>query len=195
VRTGASLESALVNDQLRALIEEAERQSTEVSAILAGIDQDRFARRPAENRWSAGEQIAHVPITDRPYLAVIAAALAAGEPARPDQRFRGGKVGNWFAGMMEPPPKRRMKTPVKLEPPPALDRDAVIRDFAACRAEMVETLRSADGVDLDRCTIRSPFLWLLKMPVFSACQVLLAHGRRHIWLARETLETISREGA
>jgi hypothetical protein len=93
--------------------------------------------------------------------------------------------------MMEPPPKRRMKTPGKLEPPPALDRDAVIGDFAACRAEMVQTLRSADGIDLDRTTIRSPFLWLLKMPVFSAYQVLLAHGRRHIWLARETLAAVS----
>ncbi len=87
---------------------------------------------------------------------------------------------------MEPPVKRRMRTSKKLEPLRDLDRETVRADFAACRDEMIALLRDADGLDLDRAKITSPFLSILRMPVFSAYQVLLAHARRHIWLARQT---------
>jgi hypothetical protein len=60
-------------------------------------------------------------------------------------------------------------------------RTEVIR----CREALIDVVRSNLGVDFDRATLRSPFLWLLKMPVYSACHVLLNHGARHIWLARE----------
>jgi hypothetical protein len=53
---------------------------------------------------------------------------------------------------------------------------------------MVANLERARGVDLDRATMRSPYLKLLKMPLYSAYQVLLLHADRHLWLAREILE-------
>ena len=54
-----------------------------------------------------------------------------------------------------------------------------------CREEMIQLLRAADGIDLDKARFTSPFASFLKMPVYSAYNVLLAHARRHIWLAKE----------
>ncbi len=177
-----------MNDQVLDMIAEAERQRDEVTALLRDLADDEFSRRPQPNRWSPGEQIAHVPLTDRPYFEEIGRSQKRARSAGLESQgpYRGGKLGNWFARMMEPPVKRRMRTPKKLEPPPELEREAVIADFAACRDEMIALLREGDGVDLDRTKITSPFLSILRMPVFSAYQVLLAHARRHIWLAKQT---------
>ncbi len=172
------------------MIAEAERQRDEVSALLRDLADDEFSRRPDLRRWSPGEQIAHVPLTDRPYFEKIGRSQKRARSAGLESSgpYRGGKLGNWFARTMEPPVKRRMRTSKKLEPPRELDREAVGADFAACRDEMIALLRDADGLDLDRAKIASPFLSILRMPVFSAYQVLLSHGRRHIWLARRTIE-------
>lgn len=96
-------------------------------------------------------------------------------------------VGNWFTRTLDAPVKRRMKTPAKLKPAPNLNREGVRVDFVACREELIELLRSSDNLDIDKAKIRSPFLSLLKLPVYNAFTVLLAHARRHIWIAKRTL--------
>lgn len=178
-----------MNEQLENMIDEAARQRDRVDAMLAGGDDAALLTRPEPDRWSAAEQIAHLPLTERPYLAEISRSLAEARDRgwRSDGIFRGGLIGNWFARLMEPPPKRRLPTMRKLEPPPDLDRETVRADFAGCRAELIALLGDADGVDLDRAKIASPFLSLLRMPVFSGFRIVLAHGRRHIWLAERTL--------
>jgi len=155
---------------------------------------DEFLRRPGEDRWSAAEHLAHLPLTERPYFTVIEAALRA---ARSRGRlgvgpFKGGAVGNWFARMMEPPVTRRMKTIQRLRPPLALTIDGVVAEFEAARDALRGSLELAKGVDLDAAKLRSPFLKPLKMPVSSAYPVLLSHARRHLWLAHEAMEIVSR---
>lgn len=179
-----------MNPQLQEMIAEADRQREQVTALLDALDDQAFSRRAGPGRWSVGEQIAHVALTDRPYLAAIEAALREGRARdrRSGGPFKGGMLGNWFARALEPPPRRRLRTRPDLMPPPGLERHAVRDDFAACRRELAATIASAADLDLDRIKIRSPFLSLLKMPVFSAFHVLLAHGRRHIWNATRTLE-------
>lgn len=173
--------------RLEDMIAEAVRQRDEVSELLGGMDEAQATRRTDGGRWSAAEHIAHLTLTDRPYFPAIEEPLlkarAAGRLA--DGPFRGGAIGNWFARILEPPPKRRMRTPKKLEPSRDLDRETVAAEFVACRDELIALMRSADGVNLDRAVMRSPFLAILRMPVSSAFEVLLSHGRRHIWLARE----------
>ena len=86
---------------------------------------------------------------------------------------------------MGTPVKRRMKTPKKLEPQADLGRETVRAEFVDLRNDLANLLRAADGLDLDAIRMTSPFLSLLKMPLYSFYQVLLIHGRRHIWLAKE----------
>ncbi len=178
-----------MNKQLDEMIDEAERQRDEGWALLDGLDDERFSRRPAPDRWCIGEQLAHVPLTDRPYFAPIEASLenARDRDLRSDGPFQGSLVGNWFTRTLDAPVKRRMKTPAKLKPAPHLDRETVRADFVACRGELIELMRSSYDVDLDRAKMRSPFLVLMKFPVYNAYTILLAHARRHIWLAKRTL--------
>ena len=81
-----------------------------------------------------------------------------------------------------------MKTMKQLHPAPDLSAEEIVQKFERVRSDLVANLERARGVDLDRATMRSPYLKLLKMPLYSAYQVLLNHADRHLWLAKEILE-------
>ena len=178
-----------MSEQIDGMIDRAKRQAEDARS-LARAHPDRFMERLVEGRWSPGEQIYHLVLSDRPYLETIDTSLreARIRGVTSEGPFRGGKIGNWFASSMAPPVKRRMKTLKKLHPPLDLTAGQVVQAFEEVRGELVHSLESARGVDLDRAKIRSPFFKPLRMPLFSAYEVLLIHGDRHLWLALQMLE-------
>jgi len=178
-----------MSEQIDAMIDRARFQAEDARALAVDYG-ETFLVRPIENRWSPAEQIEHISMTDRPYMAIIDQTLREAQlrGVLGDGPFRGGKIGNWFANAMSPPVKKRMKTMKKLHPAPDLVTEDVIQRFEAVRSELAALLERSRGVDLDRATMRSPYLKLLKMPLYSAFQVLLNHGDRHLWLARAVLE-------
>ena len=84
-----------MSGQIDELIAEAALQAREARA-LAEAHADTFLRRPDDHRWSAAEHIAHLPLTERPYFAVIDASLrdARSHGRLGDGPFSGGAVGN-----------------------------------------------------------------------------------------------------
>lgn len=177
-----------MSGQIDELMERVRDQTAEARA-LAASDPAGFARRPEEGRWSAAEHLAHLTLTGRPYLDVMNPALS---DARSGGRlsegpFRGGAIGNWFARMMSPPVTRRMKTMAKLTPASDLTSEAALAGFEAFQEALASSLELGRGVDLDAAKMRSPFLAILRMPLYSAFLVLLNHADRHLWLAREAM--------
>ena len=53
------------------------------------------------------------------------------------------------------------------------------------RDRLLELLRRADGVDISRAKVTSPLSKLLKLRIGAAFAILAAHGRRHLWQARQ----------
>jgi len=182
-----------VSTQIDEWIAEATQQAGEARA-LAESHPDAFLRRPGEDRWSAAEHLAHLPLTERPYFPVIEASLrdARSRGRLGDGPFKGGVVGNWFARMLEPPVTHRIKAIEKLHPPLALTPEGVVAEFEAARDALRASLELAGGVDLDAAKLRSPLLKVLKMPVSSTYPVLFAHARRHLQLANEAILTVNR---
>lgn len=169
--------------QIEALIRELERHTAQVEGLAAPLTDDRFFQRRPNGKWSVAEHVAHLTASNRPYLAPIGVAV---ERARAKGRLRAGPYrGGWlmsrFTRSMEPPVTRGMRTFKRLEPPADLDRSEVMSEFRTTQEDMVASLREADGVDLGRAKLRSPFLKLLKMSVIEAYDFLAAHNRRHIW--------------
>ena len=178
-----------MNEELESLAGRVRDQQARVRALFESTDAERLVRRPIPERWSVVEHIAHIGLTDRPYLERIHWALEKGRVAGRlgSGPYRGGVIGNWFARSMAPPPKRRMRTTKRLEPPIDLDPVDVLADFEARCDALVASLVAADGLDLDALRMSSPFLALLRMPVSSAYRVLVGHGDRHLWLVEEML--------
>lgn len=189
-------EGTLVNSipvraaDLDEVVREIHRQTAEVERIAAALRPEELDWRPSPEKWSVGGHIAHMVILNGPYLEAIAGSLSkARERGRLGEGpFRHPWFGRWFAGSMEPPPKRRWKTSPKMVPDPLVAGGDVLASFRDCQGELARLAEEACGVDLGRARLSSPFMRLLRFSVGATFGILLSHNRRHIWLIRELMD-------
>jgi hypothetical protein len=159
----------------------------EAGDLAGALTEQQFNWRPAPEKWSIGQCLAHLATTDRVLPAIdraIADARTRGWLA--PGPFRYGWVTRWVIGSMEPPPKRRMRTPPILTPAATvLSRDEVLRTLAASRDRLLERIQAATGLDLKRAIVVSPVSRLFRLPLGGYFAFLAAHDRRHLWQARQ----------
>lgn len=171
------------------------RESAEEFADLAASTESAvFVRRPSPERWSAAEHAVHSTLVAEPYVASIEVAIEKarrkGWTRSDDRPFRRSWVGRKFIETLEPPPGRRVKTFKRLVPPGDVDPVGAVEDLRRVHDALATLMEEGDGLDLGKPKVASPFLFLLRFPVFQAAEVVAAHTDRHIWLARETLDQI-----
>jgi hypothetical protein len=158
----------------------------DVPGLVKGLSSSQFNWRPAPDRWSIGQCVEHLNITTERYLPVLRQAQA---DARAKDRLRSGPFAlgfleHWFLRMMEPPPRRRMRTRPGFAAAAQLDPAATLERFQALNRQLGESIRQADGIDLGAVKVRSqfgPISWTMN----GTFLLLLAHQRRHIWQARQ----------
>ncbi len=172
-----------------ALVEEARGQAGEVAALLGGLSDEAAHWRPDPTRWSVAGHVAHLAIINDAYLSAIASAVdrATSEGVRSEGPYRHPRIASWFARSMEPPPKRRLKTLRSMVPDPGVGPSEAGGDFARLQEKLIDLMEDARGLDLGRVRFGSPFLALLRFSLGTAFEMLLAHNRRHVWLAREVI--------
>jgi len=142
--------------------------------------------------------VAHLCILNVPYVEGMRACIAK---SRRQGRLSYGPYrhpwfGRWFTNTMEPPPKRRMPTAKGMVPDPDLDGSEVGPKFARIQDDLSQLMDDAWGVDLGKARFSSPFLRVVRLSLGTGLSLLLAHNRRHVWLARRGhgLGRISLEG-
>ncbi|MFL5384830.1 MAG: DinB family protein [Longimicrobiaceae bacterium] len=170
-------------EQLRAIRRDA-------ASLTEGLSDAQLAWRPGPGRWSIAEVVAHLNRAGRPYLDLIAHALAAARVrgASTGDRWRPTFVGGLMARSQEPPPRIRFRAPRIFRPdgdgapPPAGAPE--LATWRSLHQEMEERIREAAGVDLGRTRIVSPVTRLVRMNAGDAFALLLSHERRHLWQIR-----------
>lgn|SRR5690348_5338962 len=171
--------------ELQNIRDQVDANSQRMQELCAGLSEAQLAWRPAETRWSIAENLLHLERTAQIFFPIIDRAV---EDARRDGRlsngpFKLGFMGKLFVKYSEPPPKIRLSAPkplrVLLDGPAA---DALPR-FLASQEQWKQRLESANGVDIVRTRITSPFASFVKMSLFALFSVGPAHERRHIWQA------------
>jgi hypothetical protein len=86
--------------------------------------------------------------------------------------------------MMEPPPRRRIRTRPGFVAAAQLDPATTMERFRTLNRQFGDCIRQADGIDLGAVKVRSqfgPLSWTMN----GTFLFLLAHDRRHIWQARQ----------
>ncbi|MEQ9401904.1 MAG: DinB family protein [Longimicrobiales bacterium] len=172
---------------LDALAGEARRQTEEVRTLFASLDPEARTWRPSPDRWSVAGHIAHMSLVNGPYVEAMAecSRRARSRGRTSDGPYRHPWLASWFARNMEPPPKQRVRTMGAMVPDP--DVADPVADFAATQDALVSLFEEARGVDLGRARFASPFFRLLRLSLGTGFHTLLAHNRRHVWLAREVM--------
>lgn len=174
-----------LNPQLQNIREQVDANSARLLEICAGLSEAQLAWRPAETKWSIAENLLHLERTAQIFFPIIDRAI---EDARRqgwlnEGPFKLGLMGNIFVKYTEPPPKLRLKAPklvrVSFDGPAA----AALPRFLASQEQFNQRLENANGIDIARARIISPFASFIRMSLFALFSVFPAHERRHVWQA------------
>lgn len=200
-------EPDLSTHALRERWEEFRRAGEQARDIAGPLGREQLWWRPPPThgpgylfritRWSVGECLDHLCRAARAYFEVIdeavekgrAAGLTGGEPSGSSLYSR------ILVDGVEPPARLRIPAPSSIRPQRPDDPEAddpapqdVVGAFVALRSEIVDRLEAADGLDLEKVRIRSPFVKLVSVNLDTAFRVMSGHERRHLRQAREVLE-------
>jgi hypothetical protein len=181
----AAINSVILHPELASYAQQIARIREDASELTRNLSAAQMNWRTHSGRWSIAQCLQHISLGNEEYLRAINAGLAQ---ARARQLlsagpYKHGWFGNWFARSFEPPPKFRMKNPRVITPRPDLRSEEVIARFHASFAEVLRRIHEANGLDLGRAKIISPFFRLLRLSLGQAFAVLTAHARRHLWQA------------
>lgn len=172
-------------------LSEIEAIERDARAVLDNLTPEQANRQPHAGRWSVAQNLAHISRTAVPYLELMEQQLNGGMAPRP---FRPGLLAYFLQRSMEPPPRIRVKTMSRLEPPETLDVDAVLEEFDAVHERLGRMIREADDSAFLRGRFRSPYMNLIRVRLDQAVNTLLAHARRHLWQARQARRALGVPG-
>ncbi len=161
-------------------LEAVHRDATE---LLGGLSHAQLAWRPEAGGWSVGENACHLRTVNTLYLGAIDRSISEAR-ARGHTGFGGykpGLLGGFMAKLLEPPVKRRFKSPSVFRPAAdAQDWRAEVDGYLATHESLEERLHHAGGISLARARVVSPAHRLMRVSLGDAFALVLAHERRHL---------------
>jgi hypothetical protein len=179
-----------VHPQLQEIVEEFESAGERLRRLAAGVGAEAWARRPAPDRWSVAECVAHLNLTSAAFVPPLRRILgAAGLPrlTDPRRRFRRDPLGWLLWRTMGPPVRLRFKAPARFVPGAAAPKDHLVAEFDRWQEQQITIVRDTDGLELDRVRIPSPFNRRISYNGYSALGVLPRHQHRHLWQAEQAI--------
>ncbi len=171
-------------------LSEIEAIRRDTRAVLEGLTPEQANQQPEPGRWSVAQNLVHITTTTKPYLDAMEPTVRA--PS--NGTVRRGLLASLLVRSMEPPPRMRVKTLRRLEPPETIDVVAALQDFEATHERVAALVRGADETTFRCQRFRSPFASFMKLRLDQGVDMLLAHARRHLWQARQARRAIGVPG-
>jgi DinB superfamily len=181
----AATNSPALHHELADYAAQISRIRDDARKLTSNLSEAEMNWRTHPGRWSIAQCLQHLAMTNEEYQRPIDTGIsrARNEQLLSAGPYKYGWFGNWFARSFEPPPKFRMKNPKAITPPTDLEGAQVIARFERSLAEILRRVHEANGLDLGRAKVTSPFISLIRLSLGQAFALLTAHTRRHLWQA------------
>lgn len=176
-------EGGTLHPQLRAIEQELAAATTRAARLVDRTAEEAFHRPPAAGQWSIAECLGHLSLTTRAYLPLIDDALQIGRliGGRRPTRYRRDLAGWVLCRISEPPYRLKTTTRPRFVPANRGTRAEVLAEFVALQQELTIRVHRAEGLDLGRLPIVSPFDGRLEYSLYSCFRIIPTHQRRHLW--------------
>ena len=182
-----------LSPQLQAVAAEMEEARSRARRLVEGLDPAIWGMRPGPERWSIAEQFVHLNLTSKSYGALIEEALSRGreQGLTGPGPFRRDFMG-WLLGrMLEPPVRIKTKTTAPFIPAAVEPFEVVMREFEGWQDELIDLLRQADGLALNRIQVTSSFDSRVRYNLYSCFRIVVAHQRHHLWIGERIREELA----
>lgn len=172
--------------QLQAIADEFRAAQRRLHRLAHDLPDGGWTERPEPGRWSVAECVEHLNLTAEAFLPPLRQAV--------DDGRRRGVLGNgpyrrdpigWLLWRVMAPPVRlmRARTGAGFVPTGNVAPAELLARFDRLQEEQLACLADADGLDLQRLRIRSPFDGRASYNLYAAFSILPRHQERHIWQA------------
>lgn len=178
-----------MNEQLSRLDAEFATVGENAARLLGRLSEAEAKRRPVSGGWSPGECVGHLTLTTERFLPLLDAALAKSGRLESERkpRYRSSFLAWLLAKSLEPPARVRFKTTPPFVPGTEESLTGIRNAFAKSQDALRARLKTADGRDLNRAMVQSPFNAKLSYNVYAGFRILAAHQRRHLWQAERAV--------
>lgn len=177
-----------LNTELAEYQRQFESNRSEAADICAGLSKEQFNLHPGPDRWSIAECLLHLNVSASLYAKQIRIAVEKDRrkqhAASPPYRY--GFLARWMIRTMEPPPRKRYKSPERFNTAGSdFEMEQVLGEFTAAGKLWSEGLAAAEGLHLGKVKVASPASSWLRFPLGALFAGMAAHERRHLWQARQ----------
>jgi DinB superfamily len=176
-----------VHPQLQAIIDEFESAQARLHELVRRTPEPQWYKRADPDRWSMAECVAHLNLTSEAFVPLVRAALEKGRQSgrMAPRRYRRDPIGWLLWRTQGPPVRHRVKTSAPFIPRGRLPLDRLVADFNRWQQVQIACVQAADGLDLGRLWIRSPFNPRIRYNAYACLSILPRHQHRHLWQAEQ----------
>ncbi len=181
---------------LQSVMDELDKTDREASKFVSDLTEDDLNWQPDRGTaWSVAQCLDHLARINTVYTAALRAA-ARSDKAKSVLRhgpIHPGWFGRWFISAMEPPPRRKLKTPKKALPAAHKSGADVLKAFVAAHDEIRSLIKESCKMDLNHVRFTNPFVRIFHFTVGTGLLIIGAHDRRHLWQARQVCKALEAE--
>lgn len=176
-----------MNAQLAEVEGEFNSALVRLRQLRTSVPAATWRRRPAPERWSPGECVAHLNLTSATMVPIVRGALdeARRSGMAAPARYRRDLVGWLLWKSLGQVGRFKTKTIPAWVPSGELPPDVLVAQFEQWQAEQVALVRESDGLPIHAMKITSPVDARARYSVFSALSILARHQHRHLWQAEQ----------
>ena len=177
---------------LQTIVAETDKSSGVASQLAAGLTGEQLNWKPAPDRWSIAQCLAHLTVATEKFGPYLTAAIARGHekyPVKVAQPYHPSWMGGWLIKYLLPEATRRLTAPKIFRPAETAPIDGALEHFLKQQAEFLGFVRQAGGLDYNKTRLRSPVTPLVRYSLADAFVITVVHGQRHLGQARRVRET------
>jgi len=176
-----------MHSELSAIEQEFASALVRLHELRAKVPPDIWKRRPAPERWSPGECVAHLNLSSVSMVPLVRAGIeearrrGGSAPSRYRRDFLGWLLWKGLG------PGKGFKTKAIPAWIPQGDRrpDELVAEFERWQAEQIALVQQADGLPIQTVKITSPVDVRARYNVFAALSIMARHQHRHLWQAEQ----------
>ncbi len=177
-------DGTLGDDERAELVQVLEESRSELEALAAQATGDAWSWKPAEDRWSVGEVVEHLVLTEEGFQGMVAGAIEAGPSPEWQATLAGPDVPGIVAMMKDR--SQKFQAPEQFVPTGEASREELLARFASLRAKSLDFVRSTHA-PIKQHTAAGPAGTMNVHQWMAFCG---AHNLRHNLQIAEVLEAM-----
>lgn len=144
-------------------------------------------------KWSILECLEHLNRYSAYYNNALRISISRAKTSSDNFNVKSTWLGKKFIAMMHPDNTTKHKTFARMNPIHSSLTKEVIDTFLTNQDDLLDLIKAASKIDLNKTSIRVEFLRILRMNIGDALQFVIAHEQRHLkqaLAARSNAETL-----